>query len=354
MGIWRACCRRLFLVLLLASGTGLAIADESPAGGPVALGITIPVFATGVPDDEADFRQLQIFPRIREIESRLLPFELRDTLAEGGEWGPVRVAMQPDEAAEVQLNGTIMRSDGDYLDLRIRVTDATGRIWFDKLFPGVAADQGESYGAEFRALFASIGTELRAARDLLSQAEQREIQGVSQMRYAFDLAPRVFGDYLEESSGGRWSLLRLPARNDPMLRRIEMIRSTEFLFTDTIDNKFRELSSELARTYRVWRDYRRKFVRYNAENVRFAEANRGDAPRGSWEAIKDQYDAWKYDRVTAQEQDRLAVAFDTEVTPTVEAMEERVAELEEWVRQRALEWRYLLNELDVVEEELGQ
>ena len=133
-----------------------------------------------------------------------------------------------------------------------------------------------------------------------------------------------------------------------------MIRGTEFLFTDTIDNKFRELSMELARTYRVWREYRRKVVGYNAENVRFAEVNRGDAPRGSWEALKDQYDAWKYDRVTAQEQDRLAVAFDTEVTPTVEAMEARVDELEEWVRQRSLEWRYLLNELAVVEEELGQ
>lgn len=354
MRVWRAFYGRVLLPVLIASATGIAMADEAPAGDALALGITIPVFATGVPDDEADFRQLQIFPRIREIESRLLPFELRDTLAESGDWGPVRVAMQPDEAAEIQLNGTIMRSDGDYLDLRIQVIDATGRVWFDKLFPGIAADQGDSYGAEFGALFASIATELRAARDLLSQAEQREIQGVSQMRYAFDLAPGVFGDYLEESSSGRWGLLRLPARNDPMLRRIEMIRSTEFLFTDTIDNKFRELSGELARTYRVWRDYRRKFVRYNAENVRFAEANRGDAPRGTWEAIKDQYDAWKYDRVTVQEQDRLAVAFDTEVTPTVEAMEERVAELEEWVRQRSLEWRYLLNELNVVEEELGQ
>ncbi len=203
-------------------------------------------------------------------------------------------------------------------------------------------------------MFAEVAAELLLARDRLTSAEQRAIQGTSQMRYAFDLAPSVFDEYLHQGDDGRWSLLRLPARNDPMLKRIEMIRSTEFLFTDTIDNKFRELSTELARTYRAWREYRRKFVDYNAENVRFAEVNRGDSPRGSWEAIKDQYDAWKYDRVTAQEQDRLVVAFDTEVTPSVEAMEARVDELEEWVRQRSLEWRYLLNELDVVEQELGQ
>ena len=338
--------------MLLALLAGPALAAE-PAEA-VALGITIPVFATGVPEDESGFRELQIFPRIREIESRLMPFVLRDTLANSAEWGPVRVAMQPDEAAEVQVQGTIVRSDGDYLDLQIRITDATGRVWFDRVFGGVAGESGDTYGDEFRAVFDGIARELLVARDRLSPAEQRSIQGTSQMRYAFDLAPGVFGEYLQETDDGRWSLLRLPARNDPMLERIEMIRGTEFLFTDTIDNKFRELSMELARTYRVWREYRRKFVRYNAENVRFAEANRGDAPRGSWEAIKDQYDAWKYDRVTAQEQDRLAVAFDTEVTPTVEAMEARVTELEEWVRQRSLEWRYLLNELAVVEEELGQ
>ncbi len=321
---------------------------------PVPLGVTIAVFETGVPDDQSEFRGLQIFPRIREIESRLMPFVLRDALADSGEWGPVRVAMQRDEAAEVQLHGTILRSDGDYLDLKIRATDATGRVWFNRVFGGVAAEGGADYGDEFRGVFTSIAGDLVTARDRLAPAEQRAIQGTSQMRYAFDLAPSVFGEYLQEGDDGRWSLLRLPARNDPMLQRIEMIRGTEFLFTDTIDNKFRELSMELARTYRAWREYRRRFVRYNEENVRFAEVNRGDSPRGSWEAIKDQYDAWKYDRVTAQEQDRLAVAFDTEVTPTVEAMEARVDELEEWVRQRSLEWRYLLNELAVVEEELGQ
>ena len=338
-------------LLLLA---GLAVAAESRAQDAVPLGITIAVFETGVPEDQSDFRQLQIFPRIREIESRLMPFVLRDVLADSGVWGPVRVAMQPDEAAEVQVQGTIIRSDGDYLDLKVAATDATGRVWFTRVFGGVAAGGTDAYGDEFRVVFADIARELLVARDRLTPAEQRAIQGTSQMRYAFDLAPSVFGEYLQQSDDGRWSLLRLPARNDPMLERIEMIRSTEFLFTDTIDNKFRELSTELARTYRAWREYRRKFVDYNAENVRFAQVNRGDSPRGSWESIKDQYDAWRYDRVTAQEQDRLAVAFDTEVTPTVEAMEARVDELEEWVRQRSLEWRYLLNELAIVEDELGQ
>jgi hypothetical protein len=130
-----------------------------------------------------------------------------------------------------------------------------------------------------------------------------------------------------------------------MLRRIASIRSTEFLITDTVDTKFREFNGDLTYTYRVWREYRRKFVKYRKEDVRFAQSAVGEYERGSWESIRHQYDAYKFHRYTAQEQDRLAVAFNTEVADTVSRMENRVEELEDWVEQGYLEWRGLLEEL---------
>ena len=86
--------------------------------------------------------------------------------------------------------------------------------------------------------------------------------------------------------------------------------------------------------------------------MKFAEAKADDAGRGSWESIKHHYDAYKYHRVTAQERDRLAVAFNTEVAATVDAMETRVAELNGWVENGSLEWRRLLEELFEVETSL--
>jgi hypothetical protein len=137
-----------------------------------------------------------------------------------------------------------------------------------------------------------------------------------------------------------------------MLIRIETIRNTEFLITDTVDAKFREFNTDLSRTYRIWREYRRKFGDYEAWNIRFAEDKADDFERGSWESIKHQYDAYKYDRITAQERDRLAVAFNTEVTVTVDAMEARVAELNGWVEDGTLEWNSLLEELFELETHL--
>jgi hypothetical protein len=318
------------------------------------LNVTIPVFDPGIPDDPSQFRDLQVFPRIRQIEAKLMPFLLRDTLVESEQWGAVRVATIPDTAAELQLLGTIVRSDGERLDLRIRAVDATGNTWFDRVFSSQAneesvAEPGDKGTPEFQSIYTEIAAELAATRDLIGDAAISNIKGTSLMRYATELAPTAFSGYLEQSDDGTFRLLRLPARDNPMLIRIETIRNTEFLITDTVDAKFREFNADLARTYRFWREYRRKALGYDEWNVNFAEAKPEDVGRGSWESIQHQYDAYKYDRVSVQEQDRLAVAFNNEVISTVDAMETRVAELDGWVEQGSQEWNSLLEELYEVE-----
>ena len=315
-----------------------------------ALNVTIPVFDPGIPADPSVFRDLQVFPRIRQIEAKLMPFLLRETLVESKQWGAVRVVTKPDASAELQLFGTIVRSDGDWLNLRIRAVDATGNTWFDKIFSsqadaGSVTRQRDTGTPEFKAIYSEIAIELAASRDRMGDTAVSTIKGTSLIRYASELAPTAFSGYLEQNDDGTLRLLRLPARGDPMLIRIETIRNTEFMITDTVDAKFREFNADLARTYRVWREYRRKIGDYEAGNVTFAEARPDDAERGSWESIRHLYDSYKHDRITVQEQDRLAVAFNTEVVVTVEAMEARVEELNGWVEQGSLEWRSLLEEL---------
>ncbi len=314
------------------------------------LNVTIPTFDPGIPDDPSAFRDMQVFPRIRKIEAKLMPFLLRETLMESEQWGAVRVVADPDAAAELQIIGTIVRSDGDWLDLRIRAVDATGNVWLDRIFSGQASDEpdkdkGDESAPAFQAIYTEIAVELAAARDRIGDSAVSIIKGTSLMLYASELAPSAFSGYLEQSDDGRMRLQRLPARNDPMLKRIEVIRNTEYLFTDTVDAKFRGFNAKLDRVYRVWREHRRKFVEYNDWNVKFANSRAGDFERGSWESIKHQYDAYKYDRVAAQEQDRLAIAFNNEVIATINAMETRIAELDGWVAKGYLEWRGLLEEI---------
>ncbi len=346
-GTWR---RFSVLAALLVT---VSPASADSLRDPKALDVSIASFDPGVPADPSLHRELQIFPRIREIEAKLLPFVLRETLVESGEWGAVRVVPESDPAAELLVSGAILNSDGDVLEVAIRAIDARGQVWIDWPFSIAAgepaAGEGERPGESgYRRLYDDIAGALLQEREGLGAKTLRTIADLSLLRYAAELAPSAFGDYFEAAGDGRFELRRLPARDDPMLQRIDRIRHTEYVITDAVDAKYRELNAAIDRTYRVWRSYRRKFVEYQAQNAERA-ARKVDVPRGSYEALKAQYDAYKWDRITAQEQYKAAAAFDNEVGPTVAAMEARIAELEAWVDAKYLEWRRLLEALFEVE-----
>ena len=353
------------MVILLQTAAAQPLQSEVNAipveytGSVSALNVSIAVFDPGVPADQSLHRDLQVFPRIREIEAMFLPFVLRETLVEMNEWGAVRVVPERDVAVELLVTGAIVRSDGEILELRIRAVDASGHVWLDKTFAGVATDNYSKRDNEpgtvgYQKLFVDIAEELQTARALLNRKALSNIVEISLLRYANRLAPSAFGDYLNEAADGTFTIRRLPAKNDPMLDRIERIRHTEYVITDTVDAKFQQLHVEIASIYDLWRKYRRKFVEYQMEDARRAQKTKSGAPRGSYEAIKNLYDNYKWDRVTAQEQDSWAVAFNNEVGPTVEAMEARVADLEGWVDQQYLDWHRLLEELFEVETRLEE
>lgn len=328
-----------------------------PAGAqtrhPRALDVSIAVFDPGLPDDRGLYRDLEIFPRIREVETMFLPFVLRETLVESGDWGAVRVVPEPEPAAEVLVTGTIVRSDGGTLDIRVRAVDATGRVWVERDFE---SDVTDDYAADVPAqqrLFDAIAAELVAVRNRLDGKALAEIAEVSLLRYGAEIAPSAFGHYFEVADDGSVTLLRLPARNDPMIERVELVRHTEYVITDAVDAKYREVAAEIAHVYDVWREYRRKTIEYREEDARHAEAVKSDGDPGSFEALKNTYESYKYHRVTEQELDRLAIAFNNEVGPTVDAMEERVAEMQAWVDDRYAEWHRILEDFFELETGAG-
>jgi len=174
------------------------------------------------------------------------------------------------------------------------------------------------------------------------------------LRYANELAPTAFGDYLNIANDGMFTINRLPARGDPMLERITRIRGAEYVITDAVDEKFEEFHTEIASIYDMWREYRRKVVEFQEENANWVANRTSSAPRGSYEAISTLYSNYKLDRITEQRQDNLAVAFNNEVGPTIAAVEARIAELEGWVDEQYADWNMLLEELFEVETRLEQ
>lgn len=317
------------VLLLLVSVVGPALADEP-------LNVSIVVFDPGVPDTRSMHRDLKIFPRIRAVEAMLLPFRLREVLAGTGEWGAVRVVRRPDEAAELSVSGEILHSDGLTSEIRIRAVDASGQPWIDSAYAGAVGDSG---------LFDRVARDLRSARTQYSDEYLLRIEEISLLRRGSQLAPSAFAGYLDVAEDGRVEVQRLPSRNDPMFDRIRRIREAEFVITDAVDEKFRSLYEDISSVYDLWHEYQRETVRYEAMDAERAAAKASAAPDGSYEDLLNQYENYKYHRVTQQEQDRLAVAFDNEVGPAVEGMELRVRALTAWISNKQSEWYRLLEEL---------
>lgn len=319
-----------------------------------ALNVAVAIFDPGVPADASTHRELQVYPQIRDIEALFLPFVLRETLVRTGEWGAVRVVPEADIAAELLVSGTIINSDGRTLTLQIRAVDSSGRIWIDKSYTGIdrvsngraAAKPGMS---GYQALYDEIAEDLRVARSLLDDKALGDITEISALRYAEQLVPSAFGGYLQSEPDGTFTILRLPAEGDPILARIERIREVEYVLTDAVDTKHKELHAEIAPTYDLWRKYRRQFYQYQRDEAMHAMTlNSNDAP-GSYEAIKRTYDNYKWARLAEQEQEDWAEGFNNEVTPQINAMQSRVAELQGWVDQHYAEWNRMLSELFLLE-----
>ena len=136
------------------------------------LDVGLTVFATGVAG-ASQHKQEGIFPKIREAEASYLPYVLRRALMQSNQWGAVRVLPEMDHAAALLIEGKILRSDGIYLELQLRATDASGRVWLDKRYRDSTeeADYLLRSGDRpplFQGLFQAVVNDLAAAEIVLA------------------------------------------------------------------------------------------------------------------------------------------------------------------------------------------
>lgn len=330
------------LVALLMLASAGARADDAPAH----LNVSIPAFGTGVASTST-YAELGIFPRVRTIEAQFLPYALRRRLAASGDWGVVRVVADDAPVEEFVIHGDILRSDGRELAIRVRAVDASGLAWLDETFTAETAAAGAE--PAYERLFADVTGRLGEALDRQPAEHLESVRDLALMRYGSRLAPKAFASYVAETPDGRFELSRLPARSDPMLDRITRIREAEYVIIDAADEKYATLHEDVVSVYDVWRKYSRKSLEYEAQDERRIADSTPPGPRGSYDALLHAYENYKFSRMTAEERDDMAVAFDNEVRPIVERLDERLATYDAWLEGKYAEWNRLLEELNVLE-----
>jgi hypothetical protein len=320
---------------------GLIIADVNVAQESL-LDIGLSVFDPGIPAGRREQEINNIYPDLRRAEARYIPYVLRKTLERSSQWGAVRVLPQPDPSAELLVSGTVLHSDGEELRIQIRAWDASGRVWLSKIYSDHAGwdyyREPPGYQADpFQDLYDQVANDLFQARQKLSATELGHIIEISQLRYAAALSPVAFRDFLSERPDGTVELKRLPARNDPMMARVERLRQGEYLFIDTMDEQFASYYRSMGPTYSLWRRYS------YGQTMELAELKQSEreGARG-FPAMKEAYDNFKEGKIQQQALAELAESFNTEVDPIVMNLEGQVIQLSGSLQAQYSEWRRLL------------
>jgi hypothetical protein len=351
------------------------------------LDVGVHILDPGIPPEVEDDPELQdkqrIWPDIRRAEARYIAMQLRDTLEDTGHWGAARVVPATVSSFDLTVDGRILESNGAYLKLEITARDATGKLWIEKKEYEGRADTRvyrENYTADrdpFENVYVAIANDLLAARNLRSGAELANVRRVSELRFAADFAPVAFSEYLSlNKRTGEYKVLRLPAEDDVLVRRIDQIRERDYGMIDTVSENYAAFSERLEEPYTSWRSY--TYDEITAEEKLKAQArNRmilGAAAIAAAVFIPDSCaggsncdriaDAARYGGVAAgvagvisgykkreeakihtESIKEISGSFQTEAAPLVVDVEGRTLRLTGTAEQQYEEWRRLLHEL---------
>ena len=199
-----------------------------------------------------------VFPAVREAEARFMPTVMAETLQNSGNWGAVRVVPNRQSEMDVWVDGRILKSDGETLELEIKVEDAIGRVWFTKRYKELASkyayDKKLREGIDpFQGIYNQVANDMLAYRKQMDAVALKRLRTITELKFAERFAPEVFGGYLSQDNKGRYHIERLPAESDPTMERIRRIRERDYMFVDTLQDYYGAFARQMEEPYRQWR-----------------------------------------------------------------------------------------------------
>jgi|TARA_B110000914_G_C15508362_1_gene469488 hypothetical protein len=220
------------------------------------LDVGVVKFDPGIPE-ENDSDKTGIYEEIREAESRFFPYHIKATLEKTGYWGSVRVIPSRAVITDVIISGRIIRSDGEYASLLIKVEDITGEEWFSREYSTQTGLRSYSESRDravdpYQKIFNDFANDLRFFAASLHSSDNKRIQQISELMFFANMVPSVYEPYLSVENNFI-QLIRLPPENDPMVQRLRGIRERDRLVVDSINEHYANYYYGVALPYEGWR-----------------------------------------------------------------------------------------------------
>jgi hypothetical protein len=351
-------------------------APETPVPDAELLDVGVVILDPGISSVEDEE---QVYPEVRRAEATFMATELADVLTEQGGWGAVRVVPDERQFSDLLVRGTILQSDGEALELKIRVSDARGTVWLDKRYTGITSRYAYEQGTRtkqdpFLSVYRMIANDMLAAFQRLPADERTTIRRVAEMRFARDFASGAFANYLNEDPSGQVTLRRLPSEEDPMLARVRGLRQRHYVFVDTLQGHYTGFSDDMYAPYQEWRkasyeetvalrelesEAKREMIAGGAAILAgiVAQSSGSSMTRsagaigvvGGGALLKRGLEKRAESNIHSLALEELGQSLDAEITPRVIELEDRTVRLTGNVEDQYDQWRELLADIYAAE-----
>ncbi|GJM04870.1 MAG: hypothetical protein DHS20C09_08610 [marine bacterium B5-7] len=219
------------------------------------LDVGVNIFDPDITDNKTE--EINGYTKILEAEANYIPFKLMETIQSSGNWGVVRVIPNKQSEMDVWVDGKIVKSDGATLELDITVSDASNNQWYSKRYKQevskYAYDRNTNNSEPFQNLYDEIANDMLRYYKKLGAERITSIRTISQLQFAKRFSPEAFSDYIDTNNKGHLTVKRLPAKNDPLLQRIQTIRERDHLFVDTLQDYYANFNRQMEEPYLEWR-----------------------------------------------------------------------------------------------------
>jgi hypothetical protein len=231
------------------------LTPSTPIPAEALLDVAIPPLNDGL--DLTDDKDT-VFPEVRYAESIYFSNQLAKIMEKSGAWGAIRVTPNTEVIMDLYVDGTILKSDGETLELEIRAYDSSGRLWMEEEYMHKTGKYAydrrlKNLGDPFQNVFITIANDLLKARERVSTEQAIRLRQISELRFARDFSPEAFSAHISEDRKGILQIERLPAENDSILQRVEKIRERDYLYVDTMQDYYDVFSQQMHLPYQDFR-----------------------------------------------------------------------------------------------------
>jgi len=233
------------------------VVEESTSTAPK-LDVIIPVFDSGLSENEANYEEVGIWPELRRAEALRFAYKLKQALDNSQQFGAVRVTPDATASGDLYLLGKIDESDGQEMSFELNVVDISGEEWLSDTFSHEVQESfyrnNRNRGKDaYNPAFKEAADEIIDALKQYDASELDNLKYITNLRFGASFNDEAFTEYMNVD-GNEIELISKPSDSDPLLQRVMAIRVREQLFVDNLQQNYVSFSQNMNSSYLAWQE----------------------------------------------------------------------------------------------------